>query len=133
MKKFLPLLCLIFCVQTIGAAITAPDLSGAWKLVITKSEFKECLGTNEIVFVQSPFTTKSGNTLYMVQGSICNRHYWGASIEEAEDKLHVVWYEIQNKTWDAESNMILSSTENSLSLGGDFEEYEVATMTKINE
>ena len=100
-------------------------------MVITKSENKNCLGSSELSFVSSPFITPGGQKLFMAKGLICGRAIWGASIEEAEGQQHIVWYHQEKQIFDAESNIILSSTAVQLSLGGDFEEYEVAKMAKI--
>lgn len=109
------------------------DLSGTWKFDITKSENKECIGTHGLMFVPSMFKSQSGEILYLVDGSICNDKIWGASIETVSNQRHLVWYMLKGQEFDAESNMILRSSAAVLSLGGDFEEYEVATMTKIAE
>jgi hypothetical protein len=132
-KKFLLLFCLVMGTQSLTAHDLNFDLAGTWKFVITKSDNKDCLGANELVFVPSPFTTPSGKALFMIQGSLCGQALWGASIEELGTQKHLVWYELEGQRFDVESNMILSSTSTDLSLGGDFEEYEVATMTKIAE
>ena len=131
MKKLLLLFC-ISCASSIFAEKLNFDLAGTWKMVITKSENKDCLGSSELSFVSSPFITPGGQKLFMAKGLICGRAIWGASIEEAEGQQHIVWYDQEKQIFDAESNIIISSMPRKLSLGGDFEEYEVAKMTKIN-
>jgi hypothetical protein len=132
-KKFWLLFCLVVGAQSLAAHEINFDLSGTWNFVVTASDDEDCLGGNELLFVPSPFTTPGGNALYMVQGSLCASPIWGASLEEVGDEHHLVWYELEGQRFDLESNMILSSTSTDISLGGDFETYEVATMTKIAE
>ncbi|OPZ23025.1 MAG: hypothetical protein BWZ03_00663 [bacterium ADurb.BinA186] len=125
------ILCLFF-----GAHLFAEgnfDLSGKWKFVITQSEDKDCLGSNDIMFVPTMSKSQGGQTLYLVEGSICKDKIWGASLEKLGNEQHLVWYMLKGQRFDIESNVILDSSATILSLGGDFEDYEVAKMTKTDE
>ncbi len=125
---------MVFCfVVGAGSSFAAQsnfDLAGKWNLAVSNSEDKDCIGTNELTFVATPFKSEKGQTLYLVDGSLCNEKLWGASVEKFGDQQHVVWYMLKGQRFDGESNMILESSPTVITLGGDFETYEVAKMTK---
>ena len=109
------------------------DLSGTWQYIISQSENKACIGTYDLMFVPTTFKSQTGEPLYLVDGEICHDKIWGASLETFGNEQHLVWYLLRSKEFDSESNMILQSSTASMSLGGDFEKYEVATMIKTGD
>lgn len=108
------------------------DLTGKWELAATVTE-DNVPYTTVIIFEPTQITSEFGGILYNVVGDIDGVVVRSASIATLDGEQHIVWQLERETGLDYESNIILSSTPDLLSLGGDFEHYEVATMKRIVE
>lgn len=119
----------LVCMQNFAHA--AFDLSGVWDMSVTVTEDDVPYKT-QLTFIPTPFTTNYGGKLYMAHGDLDGWKLWGASIENLDGEEHIAWWGEKYDGFDAESNMILKASADELSLGGDFERYEVAKMFRVS-
>lgn len=132
-KEFLILVGFTLIASFAFAENTNIDLSGKW-LLTPSGENREqgnSIQPSELLFVATPFKTEAGDQLYLVEGSVGEMSIWGASVRNHEGKIYLVTYALRGERFDDEYSIILGSSETQITLGGDFEEYEVAKMTKI--
>lgn len=126
------LISLLFAMVSNATSHDTLELSGKWNLVVTVVENGDPY-ESQLTFVKSDFKSHSGAPLYFVDGSLGDLKVWAASVEVIGSQQHLAWWLLRGEEFDAESNMILSITPNELSLGGDFEEYEVAKLIKVTD
>jgi hypothetical protein len=121
---------LILCATLVHAAPLELKLEGWWEL--TESGIINAIGDKaEILFVKTPFQTESGQPLYLVQGTLGDFQLWGASVEIYGGKNYIFWWQLRGERFDGEANLILNISEEELSLGGDYEQFEAARMRRI--
>lgn len=129
MKKILSFALMMLCPALFASELEL-DLSGTWELTATITE-DDVPYTSVLHFERTSTRTEFGGELYRVVGDLDGIKVLSASIELLNNEHHLVWWLERDEGVDLESNLILQSAPDYLSLGGDFEPYEVATMKRV--
>lgn len=130
MKYALLISSFILSITSLSWADTADlDLAGKWSFNYTHPEDQE-RAPEYLELTATDIKSEGGQTVYMVNGYVNNERVWGAYIEYYEGSPYIAWIFYDDDGYDYEYTMVLSSSDGHLSLGGDFENYELATMTR---
>lgn len=118
---------LLLYIALTSSASFAVDLAGKWLFTQKDGALQEFT----LNFIETTCKTQTGQVLYMIEGEWPGVKVWAASIETVEEKTYLTWWRAYNGSFDDEYSVILSHSENEISLGGDFELQEMVKMTRV--